>query len=1141
MKKFLLMVLMLVVGFGVAVRAQETTGGVEGVVKDASGATLGGATVAISGTNLIGVKTLTTDNSGYFRFVNLPPGPYTLSAAANGFTELKKDSLIIEVGHIPTVNMTMTVGSEKTIVEVSTTASPLIDVTQTTTLTNITKDEIEFVPRGRSYQSILAAAPGAQTEPLQGGVQIGGAATAENSYLIEGMTTNSPNTGKSAANAPFEFIQEVQIKTSGINAENGGAMGAVINVIQRRGSNAFHGQVFSYYEGDPFDASPPTTARFNPQGSINGRFDIPIQNYTPRKDHYRYIQPGALVTGYLIKDRLWMSAALEPNFTATRRTVNFSNATCIAAGNCAGVRSFNNNSQQYFALGRLDYKATERIRLYGSVQYAYLRETGTLFPVADSIQSGLFNTSSGVAPDNFNNGIGDVQPNILGSAGADITLTSNLIATTRLGRFYTNYGDRGVPQGQRFQWLFSSQPTNSAGAQNKTGYGLDGTTAAANYGPSSQASGFFNINANEGYQYQIYAQTTFAQDVAYFKKSSFGTHNLKFGYQLNHLLNNDNQTFQSSYTRIGWGTNYAPGTAQGVANCQAIEAQNLVKYGTTDNTKWTLPAGSTVLTKTPNTDPTATSCMGAYGYIIARDGVEINGQASSNNHSFYGQDSWTVGKGLTINAGVRVEKEYLPSFNKFPSGISFGWGDKVAPRLGASWDILQNGKWKAFGSYGVFYDQIRLNLAIGSFGGNYWHDCAYALDSANFTTFSLAKDATGHYCPAGGVTTPASFTSTPSNVRFIENQDFRIPSNDPSQGAAVDPNLKPYREHTLTFGLEHQLSRSWTLQASYLRTRLDHAIEDAGLIGPNGEYFLIVNPGEGVYYQPVAGCTSCKIQPRAARNYDGLNIIATKTAGTHWFGQFTYTHSNLRGNYSGLTSTDIADGGGARAAPNNNRAFDEPFFQFDAHGRTDNGKLPTDRPNTFKAVAYYRIKTFQRFETNVGLFQQIYQGTPLTSYIDVNGTSGSYPTNVEGRGKWMDVTQDASGNLIFGTPYVKRTPMYVQSDASFIEAFKVSSTHEAWRLQFESNFTNLFNQKAATVIQGHINSSNSGNFILPQGSSAGTPNYGLLESGYDYQTLANNPTGNTLTNKPLVENGLYGVATSYQTGRTIRMEAKFVF
>ncbi|MES2390233.1 MAG: TonB-dependent receptor [Acidobacteriota bacterium] len=1137
MKKLLAVMLAVLFSLGTVALAQETTGGVEGVVKDPTGANVANADVKIVGTGLIGAKSLKTDGSGYYRFVNIPPGTYTVSATATGFSELKRQGLRIEVGHLPTVDLVLTVGSGSEVVEVSA-ASPLIDVTQTTTLTNVTKDELDYVPRGRSFQTVLTFAPGAQNEPLQGGVQVGGAATAENSYLIEGMTTNSPNTGKSSSNAPFEFIQEVQVKTSGINAENGGAMGAVINVIQRHGGNAWHGQLYTYYEADPMDASLPTTHRFNPQGSTNGRFDIAVQNYTPVKDHYRFVQPGGLFSGYIIKDRLWVVGGLSPLITATRRTVNFSNSTCLAAGNCAGIRSFNDNTQQYFSFARMDYKLTEKIRLYGSLQYAYYRETGSALPASDSVQ-GLFNVNSSTAPDNFNNGIGNVQPNILAAAGADITITPNLVATTRFGRFYTNFADRGLPNGARYLWLFSSQPTTSTGDPNKTGYGLNGATDASASAAYSQASGFFNINANEPNLSLVYAQTTVAQDIAYFKKSSFGTHNLKFGYQLNHLLNVNNQQYTSSYTRIGWGTNYAPGTAQGVANCKAIEASNLTNYGTTDNTKWTVVSGA--LVKTPNTDTTATSCMGANGYIIARDGVEVNGQASSNNNSFYAQDGWTAGKGLTINAGMRIEKEYLPSYDKYPSGISFGWGSKIAPRLGASWDVFQNGKLKVFGSYGVFYDQIRLNLAIGSFGGNYWHDCAYALDSPNFTTFALTKDATGHYCPAGGVNVGANFSTTPSNVRFIENQDFRIPSNDPASGAAVDPDLKPYREHTVTFGAEHQLSRMWTIQASYLRTRLDHAIEDAGLIGPNGEYFLIVNPGEGVYYQPVAGCTSCKIQPRAARNYDGLNVTLTKSSSRHWFGQFVYTYSNLRGNYSGLTSTDIADGGGARAAPNNNRAFDEPFFQFDAHGNTDNGKLPTDRPNTFKAIAYYNFNHFKRFETHLGLFQQAYQGTPLTSYIDVNGSANSYPTNVEGRGKWMDITQDATGNLVIGTPYVKRTPMYLQSDGSFIESFKPDTAHESWRVQFEANVTNVFNHKAATFIQSHINSPNSSRYILPPGSTAGVPNYGLLESGYDWKALANGSGAATGGNQPLTLNSEYGVATGYQSGRSIRLEAKFIF
>src|ERR1700761_8673363 len=76
--------------------AQETTGGVEGVVKDSTGANIAGAVVVIEGSGLIGNKTLTTNSSGYYRFINIPSGTYTLTATAKGFTELKRQGLVIE-------------------------------------------------------------------------------------------------------------------------------------------------------------------------------------------------------------------------------------------------------------------------------------------------------------------------------------------------------------------------------------------------------------------------------------------------------------------------------------------------------------------------------------------------------------------------------------------------------------------------------------------------------------------------------------------------------------------------------------------------------------------------------------------------------------------------------------------------------------------------------------------------------------------------------------------------------------------------------------------------------------------------------------------------------------------------------------
>ncbi len=100
------------------VAAQETTGGLQGTVKDPSGAVVPMAHVAITGSNLVGSKELDTDGSGYYRFANLPPGTYTVRVTAKGFSTVKRE-LVLEVGHLPTVDVALEVGSSTTVVEVN--------------------------------------------------------------------------------------------------------------------------------------------------------------------------------------------------------------------------------------------------------------------------------------------------------------------------------------------------------------------------------------------------------------------------------------------------------------------------------------------------------------------------------------------------------------------------------------------------------------------------------------------------------------------------------------------------------------------------------------------------------------------------------------------------------------------------------------------------------------------------------------------------------------------------------------------------------------------------------------------------------------------------------------------------------------
>ena len=359
---------------------QETSAGIQGTVKDPTGALVVKAKVEVAGPALIGTKKAETDQGGYYRFANLPPGVYSLTVTAPGFRTFKQERIALEVGHLPSIEVRLEVGAISETVEVSSQAA-LIDSTQSKVQTNISTTALGNLPtQTNSFQSVIQFAPGARSEPLQSsgnlnGYQIDGASNSENSYLVEGQETASLQDGHSAANVPMDFIQEVQVKSSGFEAEYGGALGGVVNVIQKRGTNEWHGSVFAYYRGSIFDAAPNPTLIKNPQIAANTggakRLDQPAENYQPMKDHYRVPQPGFTLGGYVVKDRLWVFASTAPEFSVTQRTVNFA-----ATSPTPGKRTFSQNVNTYYTMARVDFLATQKIRLFGSWSYSYARTQG---------------------------------------------------------------------------------------------------------------------------------------------------------------------------------------------------------------------------------------------------------------------------------------------------------------------------------------------------------------------------------------------------------------------------------------------------------------------------------------------------------------------------------------------------------------------------------------------------------------------------------------------------------------------------------------------------------------------------------------------------------------------------------------------
>ncbi len=1103
--------------------AQETSAGIQGTVKDPSGAAVPGASVEATSSALIAPRTATTDGEGKFQLTALPVGTYTVSVTAKGFRKENVPNVVLETGHLVNVEAKLVLGAVTETIEVTDAVSN-VDVTSSKVAAVVDRQILDGIPTGRSYQSVIPFAPGARQEPLQSttgartnGFQIDGATDSENTYLVDGVNTTNILSGGVGRSFQMEFVQEVQIKSSSFEAEYGGALGGVINAVAKRGSNNWHGSLFGYYQSASMDANDPCASGYTSTGfstvcglrldptlaglNTTTRLDGTPQYYVPKKDHHTTLEPGYSVGGALIKNRLWIFSSYIPNIDTTRRTTTFTGAN-------PGPRTLSLANLQHNAFNRLDYRLRNSINLFASWNYGYFRTTGLLSGADSTI--GQLNASSGTDPNTLRSDTGSVQPNALWSFGGDWTPTSKATITVRYGRFFNNVEQRGTPVGTRYVYQASVNANSK--------------DLAGNPFPSSSfnSAGFGNIPSNLATVYDAYKRNSFTVDGSYFVGRLFGgTHIFKTGFFMQQQSNTVLTNFQGGRIDLYWGQAYAPVTS-GTA-CNAVMAGNVTNFGSAANV-----------------------CQGQFGYFVVGTGVTNTGGTQQTAKAIYLQDAWQVGHGLTLNLGIRFDQEVQPPYdaNRFPT-VSFGWGQKVAPRLGAAYDLLHNGKVKVYASYGVFYDIMKMGLARGSFGSDYWHNCVYALDTTNFSSLTPTYGAGGG-CPATG---PAPGITG----RFIENVDFRATKAD-TRDPAIDPNMKPMRQHEFVAGADWALSSQYYVTARYARKRLDSAIEDMSITDNLG--FYIGNPGtpfSDLLHRPVVTpdangnnylttvpfCAECPGNVKPSRRYDGIEFaISRKTVGK-WFGTVSYTYSALRGNYAGLTNTDPTDGGGGRHAPDNGRAFDLPSMGYDPNGKVSDGPLSTDRPNTLKAFGYIPVK-WLGMTTTIGLVQSVFEGTPLSTCLPVVGTSSACQW-AEGRGNFVQFTRSASGDFVKGNVIMgARTPNYVQSDLSIHHEIRTS---ENTKLAFEVNALNVLNQHAVTAVN-EIAVAGSG-LISPTRASrfSGDPlvDWNKIMTAYNYMDALNGTGTFAGVQSKLTLASRYGLPQLYQQARNIRLSIRFTF
>ncbi len=961
--------------------AQDTTGGIEGTTRDPNGAVVPGVVVTVrSVTTTTGARpdstagfsrSITSDRNGFYRMQQIPPGFYSVTTdALGGFGAATVNRVEVLVGRNTVVDVNLGLAGTENVVDVVADGAIAIDPTSNRVQTNITAQAIELLPKGNGFTSLLQTAPAVRNEPLSGGFQIDGASGSENVFVIDGQEVNNFRTGVLDANnnIPFGLIQEIQVKSGGFEAEFGGATGGVVSATTKSGSNAFHGVAGIGFQIAKFDAGPRPFLRLATATGFSQ-----AEYIQPRKDQGVNFFPNFSLSGPIIRDRAWFFVAYAPQLFSTQRRLDYISQDPRNRVVSETV-TYRQEIKQEFAFGRIDIQPISSIRLTGSFLWNPRQQIGTPDTFANTtgaVPAITFPTGEVRRGAGYRDFVGGRQSSNNTNGSLVWTPTSKFIFTARGGYSFLNekIGNYGNPSagGGLTRWV-----VQNVGSPVPPDFGA---TFGQNF------PGFFDL------EYDATIRRTFDADASYLISNFFGRHQIKGGFQFNGISNQVKSTLVDTIV-IRFGQTIAQASGRDIpVSPNAVGAGWLQRFG-------------------------------------------VLGAAGSNNKAFYIQDSWQPTPRLTLNLGVRIEKEDSPSFAEGLPGITFDYMDKVAPRLGFAFDLFGDGKSKIFGSYGRFFDRFKYELPRGSFGGNFFRNDYFELfPGANINDFNRTTVIGTNPDPIGG-----NCPLTNSTGLSVCQLDFRIPSNlggDLEEFGGIDPDIKAFQQSEFTVGFERDMGRGYMFMSRYTHKQVDVAVEDIGFYAPTGgEAYIIGNPGRGVAAQFYENGGFIPLEP--VRDYDAVEFRVVKRFTNSAYLDGSYTWSRLFGNYAGLASSDEL----GRTSPNVNRNFDLPFIGFSALGQPDNGRLATDRPHSFKVAGAYTHDWTGSHATEFSGFTIVQSGTPRTTRFTFLGVAGQI---LNGRGD------------------LGRTEMFTQTDLAMSHKYRFGSDGRV-TLAFDIDVLNVFNE-----------------------------------------------------------------------------------
>ncbi len=235
-----------------------------GTVTDPSGSAIVGASITLKNTATDTTYTATSNDRGFYAVANVPPGNYELTASFTGFANYKQTGLVLTVGQTATINVGLKVASQGETIVV-TTEAPTIEPTRTEISQVVSTEQVESLPiSNRVFTDFALLTPGVATSRTSLGttftefevtqISFGGMRSFSNEITVDGADFVNAASGIQRSTPPQESVQEFRVVNNSFGAEYGRAMGGIVNIVTKSGTNGLHGSLYEYFQNSGMDA-----------------------------------------------------------------------------------------------------------------------------------------------------------------------------------------------------------------------------------------------------------------------------------------------------------------------------------------------------------------------------------------------------------------------------------------------------------------------------------------------------------------------------------------------------------------------------------------------------------------------------------------------------------------------------------------------------------------------------------------------------------------------------------------------------------------------------------------------------------------------------------------------------------------------